>query len=60
MVDTGDLKSLASNGVRVRLPPRAFFGGQRFELLIYDHPPRHRQLVMHSHCGSITRVASFR
>lgn len=22
-VDTGDLKSLASNGVRVRLPPRA-------------------------------------
>ncbi len=30
MVDTGDLKSLASNGVRVRVPPRAFSGGQRF------------------------------
>ena len=32
MVDTGDLKSLASNGVRVQVPPRAltdhgFFGG---------------------------------
>lgn len=23
MVDTGDLKSLASNGVRVQVPPRA-------------------------------------
>ena len=26
MVDTGDLKSLASNGVRVQVPPRALLG----------------------------------